>query len=130
MRARASYVLSPERHRSGKLRNVAHSLLLLGAMLGILCLCAATVWGWTGALTALLGGALGLALAPSISPEWLLSLYKAREVRAHELPDLVRLLDALARRAGLPRPRLFYVPSLALNAFAVGRPDASSVAVT
>jgi len=130
MRARAPYAFSPERHRSGKLRNVAHSLLLLGAMLGVLCLCAAAIWGGTGALMALLGGALGLALAPSISPEWLLSLYKAREIRARELPDLVRLLDALARRAGLPRPRLFYVPSLALNAFAVGRPEASCIAVT
>jgi heat shock protein HtpX len=130
MRARVPYAFSPERHRSGKLRNVAHSALLLAAMLGVLGLCAFAAWGWTGALTALLGGALGLALAPSVSPEWLLRLYKAREIHPRELPDLVRLLDAPARRAGLPRPRLFYVPSRALNAFAVGRPEASCVAVT
>ena len=130
MRARLPYAFSPERHRSSKLRNLAHSVLLLGGMLGLLCLSAWIVWGGTGAIVALLGGALGLALTPSVSPEWLLSFYKAREIRLHELPDLIHLLDALSRRAGLPRPRLFYVPSLALNAFAVGRPEASCVAVT
>jgi heat shock protein HtpX len=130
MRARISHRFSPERHRRGKLRNLAHSFLLLGGMMVILAASAWAVWGGAGAVWALLGGAIGLMLAPSVSPEWLLRLYQAREIGTYDQPELIRLVDALSRRAGLPRPRLFYIPSRMLNAFAVGKSDAACVALT
>ena len=131
MLRRTDYAFSGERHRGAKLRNLGHSFLLLGAMLAILAACVAPLWGWEGVAWALVAGGLTLLLVPSVSPEWLLSLYRAREVHPRELPGVLRLLDALARRAGLPAaPRLFYIPSRTLNAFAVGRQDRACVAIT
>lgn len=130
MRARALPRLDPERHRRGRLRNVVHSLLLLGGMMAILAACAWIVWGGTGAVWALVGGAVGLMLAPSVSPAWLLRLYQAREISAYDQPELIHLLETLSRRAGLARPRLYYIPSRMLNAFAVGRPEHACIALT
>ena len=60
-----------------------------------------------------------------------LSLYKARPLDPRELPELHDIVRQLAGRAGLPKsPRLHYVPSQMMNAFAVGRPEESAIAVT
>jgi heat shock protein HtpX len=48
-----------------------------------------------------------------------------------EAPTLYRIVDRLTRRAGLPMPRLYVIPSSAANAFATGRnPSHAAVAVT
>lgn len=56
--------------------------------------------------------------------------------RAHELPDtaapdLHNIVENLAITAGIPQPRLYFIDSPALNAFATGRdPAHASIAVT
>ena len=60
-----------------------------------------------------------------------LTLYKARELEDHEVPELHDLIRTLTKRADLPAvPRLYYVPSQMLNAFAVGKKEDSAIAVT
>jgi heat shock protein HtpX len=60
-----------------------------------------------------------------------LRLYHAREISPRDLPEVLHMLAALAERAGLARrPRLYYVPSAMLNAFAVGGRDDAVIAVT
>jgi heat shock protein HtpX len=62
-----------------------------------------------------------------------LSMLRAREVdpRSPDGAELVRLVDELRRRAGLPMPRVYICPHEAPNAFATGRsPRRSAVAVT
>jgi hypothetical protein len=104
-RRAADLVFSPDRHRVGKRRNVGQSVLLLGGMLLILALCAWPLWGWQGVAWALLGGGLALLLTPSVSPEWLLSLYRAREVHPRELPGLLRLSRPSPAAPGCRRRR-------------------------
>jgi heat shock protein HtpX len=76
------------------------------------------------ALTALflvIGGALGgnqglfiafvFALLMNFASYWfsdkiVLSMYRAREVTPQEAPDLYRLVQRLAQRAGIPMPRV------------------------
>jgi heat shock protein HtpX len=101
------------------------------------------------ALTALflvIGGALGgnqglviafvFALLMNFASYWfsdkiVLSMYGAQEVSPHEAPDLHRLVQRLAQRAGIPMPRVYIIPSDAPNAFATGRnPQHGVVAVT
>ena len=101
------------------------------------------------ALTALflvIGGALGgnqglfiafvFALLMNFASYWfsdkiVLSMYGAREVGLNEAPDLYRLVQRLAQRAGIPMPRVYIVPSDAPNAFATGRnPQHGALAVT
>jgi heat shock protein HtpX len=55
----------------------------------------------------------------------------ARELRPDELPRLRAIVADLARRAGIPGPRLYIIDRPEPNAFATGRdPEHSAVAVT
>ena len=60
-----------------------------------------------------------------------LSMYSARELAPEEAPYLHQIVEELAARAGIPKPRVCIVPEEAPNAFATGRnPDNAVVAVT
>jgi heat shock protein HtpX len=114
-----------------KLRNLVQSVILLGGMVGLLALCGWVLFGPDGVLGMALGGALALAFSPKISPGLVLRLYRARELVPPELPEVFAVLDRLARRAGLERrPKLYYIPSRMLNAFAVGQREAAVIALT
>lgn len=55
----------------------------------------------------------------------------ARELRPGELPEVRRIVADLARRAGIPTPRLYVIERPEPNAFATGRdPNHAAVAVT
>ena len=124
-------VFSDERRLRHKLANLAHSALLLAGMLTILGVCAWTVWGGTGLLWAALASAAALLLAPGVAPDWAMRLYRGSPLTPREAPELHYLLQQLAARAGLTRvPRLYYLPSRLLNAFAVGNRDQAAIAVT
>jgi heat shock protein HtpX len=56
---------------------------------------------------------------------------RARPLEQHEAPELHRIVQELAGRAGVPVPRLYLIPSEQPNAFATGRnPQHAAVAVT
>jgi heat shock protein HtpX len=89
------------------------------------------VFGPEGMLGMAIGTGLALAFSPRVSPQMVLRMYRAREIRAHDLPEVVAVLQRLAERAGLARPpRLYYVPSLMINAFAVGSRAEAAIALT
>ncbi|MFQ5955163.1 MAG: zinc metalloprotease HtpX [Kiloniellales bacterium] len=120
-----------QRHRLQKLRNLAHSIILILGMAMLAAACAWTVWGAGGLIWAFAGVALALLISPSIPPGLVLSLYRARPLGRAEFPEGNALLRELAERADLPAvPRLYYVPSSLLNAFAVGNARSAAVAVT
>jgi len=111
--------------------NRAQSLVLLLLMGGFLGLLGWLLWGPPGVLMLLVGGALGVFLNPSLSPLWVMRLYGAVRLGTETAPGLVAAVSELAGRAGLPAvPALYYVPSRMLNAFAVGSPRQSALAVT
>jgi heat shock protein HtpX len=123
--------LDESERRRHKLRNVVHSILLLGGIVGLLALCGWVLLDLEGLIGMALGAAIALAFSPAISPGMVLRLYRARQIAPHDLPEVVRILAALAERAGLERrPGLYYVPSTILNAFAVGGRDGAVIAVT
>lgn len=117
--------------RSHDLRNALHTALLIGGLALLLAFIAWTVLGWTGLAWAAILGAFGLWSMGHASPKIVLGLYKARPLRPDELPDVHHVVQELARRAELPAaPKLYYVPSKILNAFAVGKAEDSAIAVT
>jgi heat shock protein HtpX len=93
-----------------------------------------------------LGGAQGLVLGflfaagTNVASYWfsdkiVLAMYHAREVTPDREagPDgrLYRIVEGLARRAGLPMPRVYIIPEASPNAFATGRnPQHAAVAAT
>jgi heat shock protein HtpX len=132
--SRTNLALAPlDARRQGrhKLRNLAQSAILLGGMVGLLALCGWVLFGPDGVVGMALGGALALTFSPKISPGLVLRLYRARELTPRELPEVFAALDRLVQRADLARrPKLYYIPSRMLNAFAVGERDDAVIALT
>ena len=94
------------------------------------------------AIGALLGGrsgmmfALVLAVAMNFFSYWfsdklVLRMYNAQEVDANSAPQFYTIVQDLARKAGLPMPRVYLIDEEAPNAFATGRnPEHAAVAAT
>jgi len=114
-----------------QINNFAQSALLLAGMVGLLALLAWIVAGPGAILWTLLGAGLVLLFAPQVSPRLILKLYGARPIAPTEMPELHAATVELARRAALPRPpRLYYLPTKAMNAFTLGRRDDAAVTLT
>lgn len=117
-----------QRHRA---LNRLQSASLLLAMALLLALVGWLFAGMLGLVWSLVLAATLALLSPSVSPRFILRMYQARELSPHQVPGLHRLVGELARRAGLDRPpRLFYVPSRVLNAFALGYSGQSYLVVS
>lgn len=90
----------------------------------------------------MLGGQTGMVLAfmfavmMNVGTYWfsdklVLKAYRAQEIGPGDHPQLYGMVQNLARRANLPMPRVYVIPSAQPNAFATGRnPDHAAVAVT
>jgi heat shock protein HtpX len=111
--------------------NSLKTAVLMAALAGILIVLGNYFWGMPGIIFA-----GGLALVINLvsyfnSDKIVLAMYRAKEVPPGENPDLHAMVAEVAAHAGLPKPRVFVVPSAVPNAFATGRnPAHSVVAVT
>jgi heat shock protein HtpX len=111
--------------------NTIKSVLLLGTLTGLLVLMGRVLGGNTGMVFA-----FGLAVVMNFSAYWFsdqiaLRMAGAREVSPEQAPQLHSIVEELAYRAGLPKPRVAIVESPSPNAFATGRnADHALVAVT
>ncbi len=89
------------------------------------------VGGQIGMVYALLFAGLMNFLAYFFSDKIVLAMYRAREVSEHEAPELHEIVERLALKAGIPKPRVYIIPTQTPNAFATGRnPNHAAVAVT
>lgn len=83
------------------------------------------------------GAIIGLAIAFAFQTFGLLKGHKmalsfahAQELQANELPWLHRAAEQLARKAGIPTPKLYLSPDQQPNAFAAGyKPDVAVVCI-
>ncbi len=111
--------------------NTIKTFLLLGAMSALLVLAGGALGGEQGAILA-----FGFSLVLNAGSYWfsdtiVLRSYRARVVTEAEAPRLVSTVNRLARRAGLPMPKVAIIPGMAPNAFATGRnPKNAVVAAT
>ena len=105
--------------------------MLLAALTGLFLVGGQLMGGQQGVIIALVM-ALGLNFfAYWNSDKVALAMNKAREVSSEEAPELHRIIDSLASRAGLPKPKVCIVNNPTPNAFATGRnPEHAAVAVT
>ena len=87
--------------------------------------------GQQGALIALIfAGVINIG-AYWFSDKLVLRMYRAREVTEAEAPELYGVVADLAQRTAIPMPKVYVIPSPALNAFATGRnPRHAAVACT
>jgi heat shock protein HtpX len=66
-----------------------------------------------------------------MSSRWVFRLYRARPLSRQQAPQLTAIVEELARRAELPRPpRVYYIASPMVNAFAAGTRGNAGIGVT
>ena len=111
--------------------NAIRTAALMAVMIVLFALIGRQLGGESGMILA-----FGVAVAMNFASYWfsdkiVLSMYRAREVGPEEAPELYEIIDRLRRRAGLPMPKVYVIPSDQPNAFATGRnPKHAAVAVT
>ncbi|MCS7261835.1 MAG: zinc metalloprotease HtpX [Aquificaceae bacterium] len=107
------------------------SVILLGVLTGLFLFVGNLIAGKVGMTIALLLAGIMNFLAYWFSDKIVLAMYGAREIPYEEAPWLHRMVEELANRANIPKPRIYLVPMEQPNAFATGRgPSNGAVAVT
>jgi heat shock protein HtpX len=123
--------LNTAAQRRHNVRNSIHTFLLVTLTAALMGLIAYSVLGITGLVIAAVFGAVAMMSLGKMSPQMVLNLYKARPLSETEAPELHQIMRELTAAADLPAmPRLFYVQTKMLNAFAVGSREDSAIAVT
>lgn len=107
--------------------NTFKSVILLGTLTGLLVVMGRVLGGNAGMIMA-----FGLAVVMNFASYWFsdsiaLKMAGAREVTPEQAPQLHAIVDELAYRAGLPKPRVAIVDSASPNAFATGRDEHHAV---
>ncbi|MDR2693600.1 MAG: zinc metalloprotease HtpX [Chitinispirillales bacterium] len=111
--------------------NFLKTTVLLATLTGLL---VALGYYFGGVEMAYVGFAVGALLnfvSYWFSDKIVLRMYHARQVTQYESPQLYGIVEKLARKAQLPMPKVYIIPTDTPNAFATGRnPSHASVAAT
>ena len=111
--------------------NYLRTGMLMAALIALLAFVGRAVGGTDGMILFLAIGVGMNFVMYWFSDRLALAAHRAQPVTPAEAPTLYRIVDRLTRRAGMPMPRLYIIPSSAANAFATGRnPSHAAVAVT
>jgi len=111
--------------------NWLKTTLLMAAIMALFGAVGMVLGGKTGMLVALGFGALTNFWAYWFSDKMVLAMYHAQEVDETTSPYLYGIVRDLARRAGLPMPKVYIIHEAQPNAFATGRdPEHAAVAAT
>src|SRR5687768_15323808 len=111
--------------------NRLKTVVLLGLLTGLFLLIGQAIGGRSGATMA-----LGIALVMNAGAYWfsgtiVLRMHGAREPSPADAPRIHSIVEEIAPRAVIPKPRLYLVADPMPNAFATGRnPKHAAVAVT
>jgi heat shock protein HtpX len=120
-----------QRLRAHKLKNDLQQLGLLALLALLLGYLAWVVGGAPFVWGTLIGVALLSLVNPVASPRLVLGMYGARPLSAGQAPRLYAILEALAERAELESvPRLYYLPTRVMNAFATGRREDAAIVLS
>ena len=111
--------------------NMFKTFLLLAALTALFLFIGQALGGRAGMTFAFVMALLMNGAAYWFSDRMALAMSGARPVSEADAPALHRAVEEVARRAGIPKPRVYVIPQEAPNAFATGRsPSHAAVAVT
>lgn len=107
------------------------TVFLLGLLTGIILLFGRMLGGQGGLIIAFV-----IAMVMNVGSYWfsskiVLAMYRAQELAPMDAPSLHSMVEEMAAKAGIPKPRIYLIPEETPNAFATGRnPENGVVAVT
>ncbi|RCL02135.1 MAG: heat shock protein HtpX [Candidatus Tokpelaia sp. JSC189] len=111
--------------------NIIRTAMLLAFMTAMFIVLGYLIGGSNGMLIAFL-----IAMGMNLFSYWnsdkmVLRMYNAKEVDQHSAPEYYRIVNILAGKAKLPKPRIYIIDNPQPNAFATGRnPQHAAVAAT
>ncbi|MDP3917028.1 MAG: zinc metalloprotease HtpX [Nanoarchaeota archaeon] len=111
--------------------NQLKTFVLLAILSGIILTIGGFLGGKAGLTIALI-----LALAINFfsyfySDKMVLMVYRAKPLEKSKAPEIHKIVENISKKAGIPKPKIYLVPSETPNAFATGRnPKNAVVAVT
>ncbi len=109
--------------------NSVKTVLLLGALSGLLLVIGELLGGASGLMMAFIFAVIMNAGSYWFSDKIVLRMYNAQQVGPEH--PLYQMTARLAQRAGLPMPKVYVIPDSSPNAFATGRnPEHAAVAAT
>lgn len=101
--------------------NYARTALLLAVLTAIFVALGAAVGGKSGLVVAFVAAMVMNAFSLWKSDTAVLRMFNAQEVDDRSAPEFVQLVRELAKKAGLPMPRVYVMNNPQPNAFATGR---------
>ena len=111
--------------------NYVKTTVLLAALTSLFLIVGYALGGQRGMTFALIMAGVMNFVSLFFSDKIVLRMYGAQPVTREQAPELHAIVERLAAKAGMPMPRLYVIPSPALNAFATGRsPSHAAVAAT
>ncbi len=112
------------------MKNQIKTVLFLGLLSGLL-LGVGSIFGRSGLIIALVI-AVGINFfSYFFSDKIVLRMYHAKEAKKSEYPKLHGIVEELSHKAGIPKPRVYIIPTIHSNAMATGRnPKHAVVACT
>jgi heat shock protein HtpX len=111
--------------------NTLKTMILMVSLSLILVWAGAAFGGRSGMTMALMFALMLNLFSYWFSDKIVLKMYRAREVRENEAPDLYSSVRRLAQKAEIPMPKVYIIDQDQPNAFATGRnPGHAAVAVT
>lgn len=111
--------------------NRLKTVFLLGLLTGLLILIGGIIGGKQGLFVGLIFSLLMNFLSYWFSDKFILMIYRAKEIKKGDMPWIHSMVEDLANRAKIPKPRIYLIPNDVANAFATGRnPKHAAVAVT
>jgi len=114
-----------------KFLNVFQSAALVLLLAGLMSYIAAAIAGEVLAWIAFSAVIILFFSNPVIAPQFILRMYNARPIDFYDAPRLHQLIETIAQRANLKvTPKLYYIPSHVINAFSMGTPKDSLIAVS
>ena len=102
-------------------RNYAKTAMLMALLIALLAIGGQAWGGYQGML---LFGGIGLVfnfVSYWFSDRIALMMNRAQPVTREQLPEVYEIVERLTRKAGMPMPRIYVIPSATPNAFATGR---------
>ncbi len=109
------------------MNNMVKTVLLLGALTGLLLLIGGYFGGRQGMLIAFVFAVVMNFGSYWFSDKLVLRMYNAQEVSESEAPEIYKVVRNLALKASLPMPRVYIIPGSTPNAFATGRDESHAV---
>jgi len=110
--------------------NQIKTVILLGLLTALL-LWVGSFWGANGITFAFAFVLLMNGLSYFFSDKLVLMMYKAKEIQKKDNAKLHKMVEDVVKASGIPKPKIYLIPSEQPNAFATGRsPKHAAIAYT